>query len=392
MSKFFPKIIMTVIVLIISGIFWLTRQPETRDAGFITRFKPAQSDYQTTPFFRELSASDGRTREFHAASAFYSESTDELHAYWYGGTREGASDVCIYTSIFYAEAWSASRQVICPDKVQADTWRFTRKVGNAVPYLWPDGEIWLFFVSVSVGGWGGSSINMITSGDMGKTWSPVRKLVTSPFMNISTLVRGDIISYDDQTIGIPVYHESAGKFGELLRMNRKGHILAKTRLSHGAYSLQPVIVPLDRKKATGFMRYSGASPERILQFGTEDGGKNWSEPEKMKLPNPNSAVASLALNEKEMLLVFNDTPEGRIDMTLAYSKDEGSNWQIFHLLEFAAVSMKVHHPQYSYPIILQGNNDDIHVLYTYNRESIKHVYFNTAWIREKLAKVKGSLQ
>ncbi|WP_206323709.1 exo-alpha-sialidase, partial [Pseudomonas viridiflava] len=94
--------------------------------------------------------------------------------------------------------------------------KYIRKLGNPVIALAPDKRLWLFYVSVSVGGWAGSTVNAMVSSDMGANWSPPRQLVTSPFLNISTLVRAAPVFHADGSIGLPVYHEFLGKFAEYL--------------------------------------------------------------------------------------------------------------------------------------------------------------------------------
>src|SRR5712692_3957064 len=131
--------------------------------------------------------------------------------------------------------------------------RTVRKLGNPVAGRDRAGRLCLFFVSVSVGGWAGSAMNLMVSEDEGETWSPPRRLVASPFFNISPLVKGPPLQFSDGTIGLPVYHEMAGKFGELLRLDAEGHAVRKTRLSWGRSSLQPVILPWSETGAVGFM-------------------------------------------------------------------------------------------------------------------------------------------
>ena len=143
--------------------------------------------------------------------------------------------------------------------------RHVRKIGNPIVYRHPDGRLWLFFVTVSVGGWAGSSISLAESADNGETWSRARRLVTSPFFNLSTLVKGSAFRYADGTIGLPVYHEFLGKFGEMLRIGSDGRILDKTRFTSGRHALQPEIaVPSARRRAVGMLRYAGDAPRRVL--------------------------------------------------------------------------------------------------------------------------------
>src|SRR3981081_4452046 len=151
----------------------------------------------------------------------------------------------------------------------------------------------------------------MVSQDEGETWNPPRRLVASPFFNISTLVKGPPLQFADGAIGLPVYHEFLGKFGELLRRDAAAPVIQKPRLSWGQSSLQPVIVPRSEAEAMGFMRYAGNPPNRILMIRTSDGGAHWSMPVKTALPNPNAAIASVLLAGGRLLLAFNNAEENR---------------------------------------------------------------------------------
>ena len=305
-----------------------------------------------------------------------------LRAFWYGGSREGASDVAIYTAVYAMQAgtWSPERVVVSREFAQRHLHRYVRKLGNPVVGRDQRGRLCLFFVSVSIGGWAGSAINLMVSEDEGETWSPPRRLVASPFFNISTLVKGAPLQFSDGTMGLPVYHELLGKFGELLRLDAAGRVVLKTRLSWGQSSLQPVIVPRSDKEAVGFMRYAGYPPNRVLIVRTADGGAHWSPPVKTALPNPNAAIGSVLLADGPLLLVFNNAPENREDLSLALSTDFGNTWRIAHRFEGDSNSPGAPVPEYSYPWIMQDRAGDIHVLYTWGRSRIKHVRFNRAWL------------
>ncbi len=259
--------------------------------------------------------------------------------------------------------------------------RFVRKVGNPVIYNHGNGKLWLFFVSVSVGGWAGSAINLMESADGGRTWSAARRLVTSPFLNIGTLVKNPAFEYTDGTIGLPVYHEFIGKFGELLRLNREGRIIARTRLSTGRRSLQPNIVPVTPRVALGYLRYAGENGN-VLFIATEDAGLTWSEPRELDVPNPNSPVSSLQTDE-HTLLVLNNAPEGRHDLSLGVSRN-GEDWRIVHELESVDVDPASHDFEFSYPWFMRSRDGRFHLLYTWNKRFIKHISFNQAWLEEKI--------
>lgn len=305
-----------------------------------------------------------------------------LRAFWYGGTREGAADVAIYTSVYSPkeDTWSPERAVMTRELAQRSLQRYVRKLGNPVGGRDRGGRLCLFFVSVSVGGWAGSAINLAISEDEGETWGPPRRLIASPFFNISTLVKGVPLLLSDGTTALPAYHEFLGKFGELLRVDDQGRVIGKTRLSWGKSSLQPVIVPRSETEAVAFMRYAGEPPARVLVIHTSDAGAHWSEPVKTALPNPNSAVGSVLLAGGPLVLAFNNAEENREDLSLALSSDFGNSWRVARRLEGESLPPHAPVPEYSYPWIMQGRAGELHVLYTWGRSRIKHVVFNRAWL------------
>jgi predicted neuraminidase len=258
--------------------------------------------------------------------------------------------------------------------------RHVRKLGNPVAGRDSRGRLCLYFVSVSVGGWAGSAINLMISEDEGETWGPPRRLISSPFFNISTLVKGPPVQLTDGTIALPVYHEFLGKFGELLRLDAEGRVTGKTRLSWGSSSLQPVVVPRSQTEALALMRYAGDPPARILVVRTGDAGAHWSAPVKTALPNPNSAVGGVLLAGGPLVLAFNNAEDNREDLSLAVSGDFGNSWRLARRLEGASTTPGAPVPEYSYPWVMQDSSGEVHVLYTWGRSRIKHAVFNQAWL------------
>lgn len=340
---------------------------------------------KAAPFYLTDFASHQSTPEVHSATAIELDNNN-IMAFWYGGTREGHKDVSIYQNTWNSTTrqWGQEKSLLSRAFTRNGTSRYIRKLGNPVVTRGPDNSIWLFYVSVSVGGWAGSAINLTQSYDEGQNWSAPKRLITTPFLNLSTLIKGTPVHYTDGTTGLPVYHELMGKFGELLRLNTEGEVIDKMRLSWGKTSLQPIIFPTSANNALAMMRYQGTAPKRILTQTSNDSGLSWTAVEKSPLPNPGAGIIGLSLNQsKQLLLAFNNDEEERDDMSLATSSDTGKTWQLAGIIEENRLAQPDKSKQFAYPWLLQTNNGNIHLLYTRHKSHIKHVVFNTAWLDQK---------
>jgi len=335
------------------------------------------------PVYETRFASSGATVSVHSATAA-EISRGRIRAFWYGGSREGAKDVRIYSSVFDPDTleWSPEAAVVTREQTEQDTMRSIRKLGNPVVSRDGDGRLWLFYVSVSVGGWSGSAVNVRVSEDEGRSWSRSKRLVTSPFLNLSTLVRGPAIRFRDGSQGLPVYHELFGKFGELLRVDARGRVLDKRRLTWGRSSLQPVIVPMSGEDAIGLLRSSGASPRRILSVLTSDAGRHWTRMKATPLSNPDAGIAAIRSRAGELFVAFNDSETDRGNLTIAVSENGGDTWEIVHVLH-PPEPPGDEKPRFAYPWFLQTDNGMFHLFYTWNRRRIAHVRFNREWIRRQ---------
>lgn len=357
-----------------------------------------------------------------------------VRAFWFSGSREGAPDVEIHSAVFdpVRGQWGAERSVIDRLRTQRALQRYVAKLGNPVAGRAADGSLWLYYVTVSLGGWAGSSITAMRSVDEGETWSAPQRLITSPFLNLSTLVRSAPFQYSDGTLGFPVYHEFISKFAELLRLDAQGAVLDKQRLAPGGSgTLQPVLLARSPTEARVLMRYSGPPPHRAVTMTTKDAGRHWSVPEKSELLNPDSALSAIVLADGRMLAVLNNIEQGRDALALMISADGGASWKTVYQLEdqrgqqpgAAAWTERVSElasmsdekvaqaspsgrreyvdsatqqactPQgcryeFSYPFLLQTRRGDFHLVYTWNRSFIKHVQFNEAWLDQQTERAK----
>ena len=358
---------------------WFLLIPTKESAAYLV--PEIITEQKKNPLFESHWVSNNETHEVHSASIAISKG--KLVAAWYGGTEEGHRDVAIFTAS-YDQTWSEPRVIANRYSTEKALGRYIRKIGNPSLYAWPDGRLSLYYVSVSFGGWAASSINFIESLDQGMKWTAPSRLVTSPFLNISTLVRTEGLPLAGGGVQLPVYHEFLGKFSELLRLSEAQEVLNKVRISRGKHSLQPALTILDKSSSVGFLRYSGAPPNRLLRVFSENSGENWSIPVKTKLPNPDSAVSVLSLHNGEQLLALNDLEDGRYRLSLAMGKPH--DMKIVKILEEEAVkpSQHNHEYQFSYPSMAINSNGVIDMVYTWNKTRIRHLRFNLVWLEKGL--------
>lgn len=333
-----------------------------------------------------------------SASQFISESADafqvhasslaelpdgRLMAAWYGGTREGARDVSVYLSRQSKDrptAWERPWVAVTPEAVRIELGRPIRKLGNPLIWAGGRGRLHLLFVTVSFGGWACSSLNLKTSEDEGRTWSAARRLVLSPFFNISELVRNPPVPIAPAGWAIPIYHEMAGKYPELLELS-EGPLpgewrWAKRRIAGGRSWIQPAIAVTGPQTALAAFRSCG--PDRRMAVAhTKDAGRTWSPPAPTGLPNPDAAVGMVSLAADKLLAAYNDSTGGREKLALALSRDQGATWRRVALVESEPGS------EFSYPSLLAGREGKVHLSYTWKRARIKHFAFNLAWLAQQ---------
>jgi predicted neuraminidase len=298
-----------------------------------------------------------------------------IAAAWFAGTREGAADVNIVFATFDGKAWSQPRPIMTRLSVQDDTGRRIAKLGN--PVLWRDaaGGLHLWFVSVGFGGWAASAINHSFSDDDGLTWSPARRLITSPFLNISTLVRCVPVPLADGGVALPIYHELAVKRPEWLRFDARGQIVDKQRLPDGTGLLQPSAVAFNAHDILVLMR-DASSKHRVHAARSADGGAHWTPAVATALPNHDASVALLRLADGRLLLALNPDESGRRRFALQVSLDQGQSWSQPQFIEHGAGGKE--DTGYSYPALFQDETGMIHLAYTWRRETIVHLRFAPA--------------
>jgi predicted neuraminidase len=300
-----------------------------------------------------------------------------LAAAWYAGSEEGARDVVIQfaTRAPDAPAWSSPRVIVSREMAERDLYRPIKKIGNPLLFSDTSGQLSLLYVSITVGGWSGSSLNLTRSEDGGLTWAPSRRLTLNPLFNLGELVKNGPVPLSDGTSLVPIYQELAGRVPELLwfHPSRGGLSLAKSRIDGGRSGYQPALVALSTNTALAILR--DFSPrQRVSVARTDTAARVWSSPVALDLPNPDSGLAALRLTDGRMLLVFNDSTTGRENLRLAVSMDEGRTWRRVATLD------QVSERGVDYPFVIQTRDGLVHIVYAWKLAVIKHIVFNAAWL------------
>lgn len=360
-------------------------------------------------------ASDMQSLLVHAASMV--ELPDgRLMAFWFAGSREGAKDVSINSATFdpRAASWSPERPILTRQQL-IDMWgRHVRKLGNMVPVLDDDGSLRLFVVAVTFGGWAASRVVVLRSEDQGQTWQFDGELKTSPFFNISTLVKTPPVHYQDGSIGLPVYHELLGKFGQLLRLDDNNQMLSMSRIGYGRMAIQPLVLTVGPRQLVALMRPESEPRDNyVYRSSSADAGNHWSDLVRTGITTPSSALGGIALSASHWLLAGNCNRHERDDLCVRETIDAGAHWQRLWTLqdradwrgetltidEFAGLlrqeftqadsldwrKLKAHLKanmcdesgcqfQYDYPYMLRTRNGDLHILYTWNKTLIRHAW------------------
>ena len=310
--------------------------------------------------------------ESHAATI--AETPGGLIAAWFGGTKEGNKDVCIYTSTFVNNNWTVPVKVA--DGIINDTLRYP--CYNPVLYYAKNGELLLFYkIGPNVAGWNGY---MMRSNDDGKIWSSRENLpegFLGPIKNKPVLIN-DVLVCPSSTEkdGWKVHFEYSKDNGKTWTKSaaiNDGKIMS---------AIQPSIL----NYKDGQLQVLCRSKNRTInESWSTDGGKTWNAMTASALPNNNSGTDAVTLKDGRQLLVYNhvkpaeNLPNGkgaRTPLNVAISND-GKKWFAVALLEDSPIS------QYSYPSVIQTKDGLVHIVYTWRREKIKHVVIDVSKIERK---------
>ena len=294
------------------------------------------------------------------------ETPSGLVAAWFGGTHEKHKDVCIWVARRNADGWSKPAKVA--DGIQSADLR--HPCWNPVLFRPRDGQLMLFYkVGPSPREWWGM---LMTSPDDGKTWSKPRKLGEDKAIgHLLGPVKNKPVQLADGAILCPSSSEH-NRWRVHFELTRDGgttwQVIGPINDGNKFGAIQPSIL----RHSDGRMQILCRTQQSVVgQSWSADGGKSWSKLTATALPNPNAGTDAVTLADGRQLLVYNHTtrrsdfPAGRNMLNVALS-DDGEAWQPVLTLERAK-------GEFSYPSVIQTSDGLIHITYTYQRRSVKHV-------------------
>ena len=309
------------------------------------------------------SINEALTPQCHASTI--AESNGNLIAAWFGGTEEKNIDVGIWVSIHSNKTWSNPEEVV--NGVQADGSRYP--CWNPVLFQPKEGSLMLFYkIGPNPREWWGM---LITSEDGGEVWSEPMKLPDG----ILGPIKNKPVQLSDGTILSPTSTEHDGWEIQLERSADLGKSWSNSgSLNDGKEigAIQPTILIYQDRRMQLLSRTENGY---ISECWSEDGGLTWGEMRLTSLLNPNSGIDAVTLNDWRQLLVFNPTGGdwgARVPLSLAVSKD-GISWKQLFDLEPVTNPDTADDEEYSYPGVIQSTDGLVHVVYTWNRKTVKHV-------------------
>ena len=296
----------------------------------------------------------------------------------YGGSYEGCEDVCIWVTRLPKGDFEWTTPTIAADGVLNDSLR--KACYNPVLQPMPNGELWLFFkIGSCVADWTGW---LTKSCDGGKTWSarePLPEGFLGPTKNKPLLLGDRLLCPSSTEIdGWRIHFEILDlKTNQWHKVGPVKGAKALTTMDMGKRNAKPqeimCIQPTLLQMADGSLKALCRTKNgRIATTTSHDGGETWSEVTLTDLPNNNSGIDAVALNDGNYILVYNpatvqpgEEMGPRSSLAVAVS-DDAEHWHmIMESKESTAPQGEL-----SYPAVIQGSNGHIYMAYTFLRQCI----------------------
>ena len=300
----------------------------------------------------------------------------DLLCAWSAGSYEGSAD----ESIFCARLKKGEDHWKKPVKVSRDS---RRSEQNPSLFLGPDNAIWIVYTAQSEKAFKTGSGNHTSiiryqkSFDGGRTWEEARglfpdagSLCSQPIKILQNgrLIFSNWISKELKTglTGDPTVFRIS---------DDEGATWKTVFVPESQGRIQANVVELEQGHLIAFMRSRFA--DFIYQSESFDWGSSWSSPVQTILPNNNSGISAVRLTSGRIAIACNGN---ECPVTVALSGDGGITWPYVRNMEFgegfSGERNRYSNGQYENPFLLQGEDEEIHLVFTYKGHTcIKYIRF-----------------
>ncbi|XUY28975.1 sialidase family protein [Agrobacterium sp. rho-8.1] len=340
---------------------------------------------------------------------------------WFGGTLEGKSDISIFASVLS----NGSDQWGTPQRLSFDP---DHSEQNPVLFSAPGGKLLLFHTSQTSGNQDECRIRVA---EVSRNASEPTNLTAGEgrYLDLprGCFVRAPLVVREDGAWLLPIFrciqrrgqkwngsHDRAAV--GISEDGGKTWRLEDVDQSTGCVHMSPIATG-DTKLAAVFRRRQA---DFVYRTYSADGGRTWSEPLPTDVPNNNSSIAAIRLNDGRIAMICNPTnadmssdrraslydelgedddrpdanPDGgcvpiwgvpRAPVSVCISDDGAKRFPQRIIIEDGAGtclsnnSIDGHNKEMSYPWLIEGADGSLHIAYTYYRRAIKYVRLAPGW-------------
>jgi predicted neuraminidase len=203
-----------------------------------------------------------------------------------------------------------------------------------------------------------------------------KEMLKNPiYLRLGWMPRAHPFVRSDGTVIVPLSNENFN-VAAMAMTSDGGETWTMSKPVPEAGLTQPTLVEFADGRMSAFFRNSDPR-RRIKRSDSSDGGMTWSEVSVTTLPHPGAGIEALRLSNGHLAMVYNDKEENPRDrMAISISTDGGANWNWTRRLD------DVPQARFDYPSIIQARDGTLHVTYSDNLKTIKHVHINEEWVQQ----------
>ncbi len=313
---------------------------------------------------------------------------------WFAGSFEGAPDVSIICSLLKKD----SGKFTDPVQISKDP---ERSEQNPSLFNGPDGAVWCMYTAQKARTEGKdnmqytSQVRLQKSFDGGLTWSNY----VTVFEREGTFARQPIVVLKSGRwiFGNWICTDSAaGLSGDptvFKISDDEGKSWKEVAMPESAGRVHANVVELEDGHLAAFMRSREA--DFVYRSESLDNGDTWSVPVPTSLPNNNSSISAIKLQDGRIAIACNPTctrdpqkgkaawPGLRCPVAVAISEDEGKTFPLIRNFEqgegYVGALNRTNNRQYEYPYLMQTDDGMLHLAYAArNRQCIEYQTFTVA--------------